>query len=42
MPFAKGHVMMKAEKHQTGGLITMFESRHEPHSVGPARHTMSG
>jgi oxalate decarboxylase/phosphoglucose isomerase-like protein (cupin superfamily) len=29
---------MKAEKRQTGGLITVFEGRQEPHSLGPARH----
>src|SRR5579871_3949698 len=35
---AGGRVIMKAERHQTAGLITLFEGRHEPHSVGPARH----
>jgi oxalate decarboxylase/phosphoglucose isomerase-like protein (cupin superfamily) len=29
---------MKAENHQTGGLITLYESTLEPHSMGPARH----
>lgn len=38
VPHAGGQVTMKAEKHQTGGLATVFESVHEPHSVGPARH----
>jgi hypothetical protein len=33
---------MKAEKDHTGGLITLYESRHEPHSVGPARHFHEG
>lgn len=38
VPHAGGQLTMKAEQHQTGGLITMYESEHEPHSVGPARH----
>ena len=42
VPHAGGLVTMKAEKHQTGGLITVYESRHEPHSVGPARHFHEG
>lgn len=29
---------MKAEGPQTGGRLTVYESRQEPHSVGPARH----
>jgi oxalate decarboxylase/phosphoglucose isomerase-like protein (cupin superfamily) len=33
---------MKAEKQQTEGLITLYESRHEPHSMGPARHYHEG
>lgn len=38
VPFVRALVTMKAESHQTGGRITMYESRQEPHSVGPARH----
>ncbi|MBV9282543.1 MAG: cupin domain-containing protein [Chloroflexi bacterium] len=42
VPHAGGLVTMKAETHQTGGLITLYESRHEPRSVGPARHFHEG
>ncbi len=38
VPFARSEVTMKAESPQTGGRITIYESRQEPHSVGPARH----
>ncbi len=37
-PFARAELTMKAESYQTGGLITIYESRQEAHSVGPARH----
>jgi len=37
-PFARSELTMKAEGHQTGGHITVYESRQEPYSVGPARH----
>lgn len=42
VPHARGRVTMKAEKHQTGGLVTLYESRQEPHSLGPARHYHEG
>ena len=38
VPFAHATVTMKAESHQTDGAITIYESTHAPHSVGPARH----
>ncbi len=38
VPFARAVVTMKAESHQTDGQITVYESRQEPHSIGPARH----
>jgi quercetin dioxygenase-like cupin family protein len=38
VPSAGGRVTMKAEGHQTGEVITLYESRHEPHAIGPARH----
>lgn len=38
VPFARAEVTMKAEGPQTGGHITVYESRQEPHSIGPARH----
>lgn len=42
VPHAGGLLTMKAEKYQSGGLISLYESRHEPHSVGPARHFHEG
>jgi quercetin dioxygenase-like cupin family protein len=38
VPSAGGLVTMKAEGDQTGGVITLYEGRHEPHAGGPARH----
>jgi quercetin dioxygenase-like cupin family protein len=38
VPFGRASVTMKAESHQTGGAITVYEALQEPHSVGPARH----
>jgi len=38
VPSAGGRLTMKAEGHQTGGAITLYESRHEPRATGPARH----
>lgn len=38
VPFGRAIVTMKAESRQTHGAITVYESRQEPHSVGPARH----
>jgi mannose-6-phosphate isomerase-like protein (cupin superfamily) len=42
VPHAGGQLTMKAEKQQTSGLLTLYESRHQPHSVGPARHFHEG
>ncbi len=38
VPFGRAEVVMKAESHQTGGGVTVYESRQEPNSIGPARH----
>lgn len=38
VPSAGGQITMKAEGDQTGGVITLYESLHEPRAGGPARH----
>ncbi len=38
VPYARAALTMKAESPQTGGRVTIYESRQEAYSVGPARH----